>query len=260
MDDVAIIALGRFECLMDVDGLPQGLWPRKDGEPMVNSQAALCIDVHTHQGQVGSHVAVFNAQIDSFPDVLDSHAYLSVGIHPWHLPEIAAYEASMTRLCEWSRHDKVIAIGECGLDRLTAGFPREQEAVFMHQIALAQRLGKPLIVHCVRAFAELIRIKKAERVTVPMIVHGFNNHERVAADLLRQGLWMSFGKALLNPESHASRLVANLPLESWFLETDDSGVAIDVIYRVAARLRGMRLEDLQECLYTNFSRVFLKRH
>jgi TatD DNase family protein len=217
------------------------------------------VDVHTHARQDGKagHIRVVNATVDSFPEDVCRHEYLSLGIHPWKVREGGGCERRLRRLVEWAGHEKVVAIGECGLDRLTEGFPTEQEALFRKQLELAEGLGKPLIIHCVRAHGELIWLKKALKLTVPVVVHGYNGNERITAELLKNGCHLSFGKALLHPQSAAARQLATLPVERFFLETDDSGLPIEAIYRAAAGLRGVAIEELREDLYTNFRRVFM---
>lgn len=217
------------------------------------------VDVHTHGRQDGKagHIRVVNATIDSFPEDVLQYEYLSLGIHPWKVREEGGCERQIQQLVEWASHEKVVAIGECGLDRLTEGFPTEQEALFRKHLELAESLGKPLIIHCVRAHGELIRLKKALKLTVPVVIHGYNGNERITAELLKNGFYLSFGKALLHPQSAAARQLATVPLERFFLETDDSGLPIEAIYQAAAGLKGVAIEELQEDLYTNFRRVFM---
>jgi TatD DNase family protein len=113
-----------------------------------------------------------------------------------------------------------------------------------------------MIIHCVKAFNELIRIKKENKVSVPMIIHGFNNNEQIAEQLLKENFYLSFGKAILINNSNAQKVFKNTGIEKLFLETDDSDVSIKSIFDKAAELKGMSVEELKEKIYLNFKTIF----
>jgi Tat protein secretion system quality control protein TatD with DNase activity len=90
----------------------------------------------------------------------------------------------------------VVAIGECGLDR-NIDLPLDiQTSIFKRHIELAETLQKPLVIHCVRAFSELIALKKNTKSTVPWIIHGFHKKEEVFQQLLKHDFYFSFGAAM----------------------------------------------------------------
>ncbi|MDZ7934269.1 MAG: TatD family hydrolase [Emticicia sp.] len=97
-----------------------------------------------------------------------------------------------------------------------------QEEIFIKQIRIAEEVKKPIIIHCVKCFNELISIKKIIRPKVPMIVHGFNNNLTIAQMLLERGFYISLGAAILQENSNAAQLLTQIPLEKLFLETDDA--------------------------------------
>jgi len=189
--------------------------------------------------------------------LLHRHPRLSAGLHPWAIAtsDLAATLAGLERL---ARQPVVWALGECGLDRLIATPLPQQESVFLRQAEIAAAVDKPLIVHCVRAHNELLRLLKRARPGVPVIVHGYNNRPEIAAQLLRQGLYLSFGRALLDGAAPARRVLVECPADCFFLETDDAGVAIETIYAAAAECRGESLETVRRRIGANFSRVFSK--
>lgn len=153
-----------------------------------------------------------------------------------------------------SRQKNVLAIGECGLDRLSEiPFPI-QEKVFVKQVRWANEIAKPLLIHCVRSFSEIIRILKSCNNNVPVIFHGFNNKGETAQQLLNEGYYLSFGKSLLQPNQEA--IFNHLPLSRIFLENDNSDIAISQIYEQAARIKQTSVELLSLEMKKNLQTVF----
>ena len=131
----------------------------------------------------------------------------------------------------------------------------EQERVFEAQILWANEVYKPVIVHCVRRFSELLRFSKIAKT--PIIVHGFNKKKNIADELLKKGFYLSLGKALLYSES-LQGLAKDLPLERVFLETDVWEGEVSLLYEQFARLRDISIEVLQEQIKKNIKEVFNK--
>ena len=96
---------------------------------------------------------------------------------------------------------------------------KEQEEVFSRQILWANEIQKPVIIHCVRRFSELLRFSKIARV--PLIIHGFNKKETIAKGLLDKGFYLSFGRAVLHNLS-LQEIVKNTPIDRFSLETDNT--------------------------------------
>jgi TatD DNase family protein len=114
-----------------------------------------------------------------------------------------------------------------------------------------------LIIHCVRAFIELQQEFDITPPDVPVIIHGFNKAPAVAASLIRRGMYLSFGAALLNQRHPAASVLATIPADQFFLETDDSPHMIVEIYRQAALVRNISVEALILQLESNFNKVFV---
>ena len=89
-------------------------------------------------------------------------------------------------------------------------------------------------------------------------MHGFNNRREVLQDLLRHDIYISVGRHVMNDDSNVCRLLAEIPLDRMFLETDNSACDIRDIYaKVAGRL-DIPVEQLQQCVCDNFQRLFYK--
>ena len=116
--------------------------------------------------------------------------FFSAGIHPWYINES---KTQFEELLVLVKNQKCLAIGECGLDKLCSSPFGQQMEVFKKQIELAEKLQKPLIIHCVKAFDELLKIKKSSKTGVPWVIHGFNQKNEMAKQLLAQGFYFSFG-------------------------------------------------------------------
>ncbi len=177
----------------------------------------------------------------------------SIGLHPWHLDH---YTWDWKMLCKYVQQPNVLAIGECGLDRVCATDWDLQVKVFTEQIALANKCGKPMIVHCVRAFDEVLHMLQIHPPVMPVIFHGYNKNKAVAEKLLERGFYLSFGAAILNESFPASGVLKSMPASRFFLETDDAETSIEDIYTRAAQIRNTDTESLILQVQKNFKKVF----
>ena len=177
----------------------------------------------------------------------------TMGIHPWYIHDAAA---QLAELEQYAHLPHVLAVGECGLDKVCdTSFPL-QLSVFRQQVRLAARLHKPLIIHCVRAFHELVVALMEEKVSVPVIIHGFNKKGAVAQLLLAQGYYLSFGAAIFNGRLPAAAILSSVPAHKFFLETDDAEYTIEEIYSKAAAIRNTTPEAIILQVQQNFKNVF----
>lgn len=217
----------------------------------------LSLDTHELAGHTAGIAAKFLSLSGQNPgDSLPDGCYFSLGIHPWFIDNQDIDTAFQT-LAAFHHHPKLLAIGECGLDKCINTPMARQIQVFARQFELSKRFGKPPIIHCVRAFAELLQLKKRLAPSQACILHGFAGNPALAAQLIQHGCYLSFGKALLQAGSRAGQTLLATPIERLFLETDADDVSIDTIYAAAATIRGIELADLRRQIHTNFSNVFL---
>lgn len=179
----------------------------------------------------------------------------SMGIHPWYI-DPTGLNRQLKELAKWAVLPNVIAIGECGLDKVTETNWQLQVSAFEEQVRLANQMYKPLIIHCVRAYEEVVHILKVEKVEVPVIFHGYNKNIKLAERLIKAGYYLSFGAALLEEGSNAASVIQSIPADKVFLETDDAPVDIADIYTAAASLLKTEPDALILQLHNNFHRVF----
>lgn len=214
----------------------------------------MLINIHTHHPDPSASTAIHSLYRD-FGQAVQEEA-CSVGLHPWYLdPDTAAQE--LERVSALASLPQVYAIGECGLDKGIAADLAFQEAIFISQVELAQQVKKPLIVHCVRAFDELLRVLKHYPGHPPVIIHGFNRKWTIARPLLDAGCYLSFGTALLRSKT-ARETFRQVPDDRCFLETDDDPAPVRDVYAAAAALKNIPEAQVISTVANNFAAVFSK--
>jgi len=220
--------------------------------------------VNTHTHHVGEGINVLDVgEGKAWQERASGHlvtggenVFYSVGVHPMNV-EQAGHEV-LVMVGKMILDERVIAVGECGLDRRSTATMQEQERVLLEQVRWAEKSRKPLIIHCVKAHSELISLQRKSGSSVPWIIHGFNNNGRILRQLLDHGFYISIGAALLNSQSNAFQLIRKIPLEMLFLENDDREIEIPVIYEAASRRIGLEEERLRERLWENYKKIFNK--
>ena len=209
-------------------------------------------NLHTHK--FSNHPDYFEL-VNQYPQEFDETIpFYSIGIHPWYVVEDRIGE-DLRIIEEKLQSANCLAVGECGLDkRIEVPFDLQEE-VFRKQLLLAEKYQKPVVIHCVASFQELIAIKNDLGITVPMIIHGFSKNEQLAKQLISNGFYLSFGKYLLrNPELEL--VFKNIPNNQFFLETDTLDETIEEVYAIASRYKSKSFDELQEIIRLNFEKVF----
>ena len=149
------------------------------------------------------------------------------------------------------------AIGECGLDRACDSDFELQREVFIKQIELSEQYHKPLIIHAVRSYPDIISIRKETKSNQPWIIHGFNGNEHSAEQLLRHdGIYLSLGDVLFKNEKRAELLLDIIPSDRLFLETDIAERSIVEVYEKASLLSGVATDILRKDIFDNFVKIF----
>ena len=209
-------------------------------------------NIHTHQYTNQKEVLEI---VNQYPQEFDnSIPNYSIGIHPWYIVE-ERINSDLQIIENKLQEDNCFALGECGLDKRVESSMALQQMVLEKQLALAEKYQKPVILHCVAAFQELIAVKKKLNISVPMIIHGFSKNIEVASQLVNSGFYLSFGKyLLLNKELE---LVFNsVPNDRLFLETDTVEQDISEVYQLAAKYKNIEVEEMKTIINTNFTTVF----
>jgi len=209
-------------------------------------------DAHAH-GVPGPADGIFRLWNVREPDCAAPESrFFSAGIHP---RDAGKYELDAFRPLFDS--PRCLAIGECGLDRTSETPLRVQMSVFEAQIAEAERRNKPLLIHCVRCFPELQRLKAARDAEnrPAWVIHGFRGARRKAFDLLDAGCVLSFGAGLLRDAGNMDYF-AEIPLDRILVETDESPELFGRIVAEAAAMHLLPPSEFASAVRANFKRIF----
>lgn len=214
------------------------------------------IDIHTHEAKISDGIfAVENLMAHQYlkPESVAAGAF-TAGIHPWYLNE-----NNREQLLEYVRNiagnHKMIAFGEAGFDKLRGPSIELQKSTFAEQVKIAGENQKPLVIHCVRSWDELLSAHKNLKPLTPWLVHGFRGKKELALQLIKRGMYLSFWfDFVLRPES--AELLRFLPRERIFLETDGADVDIRGIYRKVSDDLEISIDLLKERIRDNFNFLF----
>lgn len=193
--------------------------------------------------------------VNQYPQEFDnSIPNYSIGIHPWYIAE-NRIDSDLQIIESKLKDQNCKAIGECGLDKRIEISMALQQRVFEKQLALAEKYKKPVIIHCVGAFQEVIAIKKKMNISVPLIIHGFSKNIEIANQLVKNGFYLSFGKSLFQINDMDS-VFYSVPNDRIFLETDTIDKDIKAVYEIASKNRNIELEEMKVIINANFDTVF----
>lgn len=204
------------------------------------------LDIHTHHLPSTPGQAIVNVNPTDFTP--QPGHYYSVGFHPWHL--LPDHSEDWEKLNNIATHPQVLAIGESGLDKVAEVSLSLQIVAFERQLLLASHVRKPLIIHCVRSYNEIMEFKKDFNPQNPWIIHGFRGKKELALQLTNQGIYLSFGYKY---QEDALRAV---PPDRLFFETDESRMDIYHIYEQAASHLYLSVNELTTQVQQNINNLF----
>lgn len=214
------------------------------------------IDVHTHGSQHEDGIfTVENLMANevTLPSDIPDRC-CTMGIHPWHLTE-GNYQYLLEKVRVSAAAPNLVAVGEVGFDMLRGPSVTLQTDVFEAQVKIAAEHAKPVIIHCVRAWSNLLAAHKRLKPDTPWLVHGFRGKRELALQLMSRGIYISFWfDFVLRRES--SGLIRSLPAGKMLLETDGADVDIRDIYRKVSDDLDIETDELKKLLYDNYMRLF----
>ena len=210
------------------------------------------IDIHTHN-KLNTPPGILQVRnlIVGQDEITIGNLY-TAGIHPWHVDQ--SPNIQLKHLEVIAAKKEIIGIGECGLDKLSVTDWNLQIEVFQQQIALANTINKPIIIHSVRAYHEIIQQLTLQRAQTPVIFHGFNKKKELAWELLKKGYYLSLGADILFGGQNA--LISTIPLNRIFLETDNKTTNIVDIFSYFCAARKIPLAALKQQMVKNLEHVF----
>lgn len=213
------------------------------------------IDIHTHTTKSRDNLLqIVNLDLNQ---PCPEQGYYSYGIHPWELDNVEFQaEKALQALEEKLKLPQVIVLGEAGLDKMHKATFEQQIELFQRQIELSEALQKPMILHDVRSHNEIIALRKKHKAKQPWILHGFSGTEQDIKQLIGQGIYLSVGESLRNPERKIHKSFKFIDLNYLFLETDMAEIGVETVYEAAANLLEIDIVLLQKQIFANFARLF----
>ena len=210
------------------------------------------LNTHTHYlSHQNNTLELYN----QFPNAINRDAKLySIGIHPAYI-KTSSLEEEIEIIKQNLTQENCLAVGEIGLDKLCETNFDLQIEVFEKQLKIAEEFQKPVIIHSVRAYQEILQIRKKLNLKIPFIFHGFNKNEQLLNQIIAQNCFASFGKNLLY-NKNLQIIFAKLSANQFFLENDASDISIQEIYTFAAEIRKCTIEELQFQQAENWKTVF----
>lgn len=214
------------------------------------------IDIHTHHAVSELNlIRVRNLFPGDAIPVFSGRNFFSVGLHPWKIKSEEENNNFLQMMEDALEFDHVIFVGECGLDKFAETDYKEQLRVFRAHVFMAEEYQKPLIIHCVKGWNEILEVLKYDKPTVPWIFHGYNGSKEFTGQLAEKNCMFSFGELLFKESTRAIESFQFLPLEKIFFETDDSLRPLEAIYNRGAELKNVQTEKLKETIWGNFNRI-----
>lgn len=196
--------------------------------------------------------------------------YMAVGYHPCDLNGLT--DDHYQQIYDWAKRDKVVAIGEIGLDYYwDTTTPELQQDMFRKQIAIAKELDLPIVIHDRDAHGDLVKmLKEEDAAKVGGIMHCFSGSWEMAQECMKMNFYISFGGPVtFKNGKRPAEVASQVPLDRLLVETDapyltpephrgkrnEPAYVRHVAEKIAA-LREISLEELAEQTTANAHRVF----
>lgn len=215
------------------------------------------IDTHSHQTSTDPEVKTLLSV--SYPETdFPSDTLFHYGLHPWHaeLFEAQKFEQQL-KLAQTKI--SFVALGECGLDKVKGPDWQCQREAFRTQLELARKHNiAVVIIHCVRAYSDILEISDATAYQGVLVFHDFNASLEIAEELLKRGHILSLGKTLERENSKVPKYLKIDWLNQLLLETDDETCPIQRRYQQLAQTLEEPLELIRERIWQNALRLFPK--
>lgn len=167
----------------------------------------------------------------------------STGIHPKLIDN--TFDQKFLIVKHLASLPNCAAIGECGIDVFSSAEVSKQKETFIQHLHLAQQYSKPVIIHCVRAYSEIISALNATHFSLPVVMHSYNGNLQTTEQLLRrENIYFSFSDKILVPNTSAQKSLEIIPLNRLLIETDNSSSPLDPIITLIATIKRVGEEEV----------------
>lgn len=202
-------------------------------------------DIHTHDPLRSD--AMYSLRLGN--GTPPGSSCFSAAVHPWDAERTELWKPAS----EYLNTAPLAAVGETGLDFAAAVDREAQLGLFHLQLGIASRRGLPVVLHCVRAFEETMRILRDYKLP-SVVFHGFVGNTVQMLRAAEAGYYLSFGERSFRSPRTVEAMRA-LPAELLLLESDESPLPIETIYDHAAALLGTDRSSLAAVTEANFNRM-----
>lgn len=191
--------------------------------------------------------------------------YAAVGWHP--TDAITMQEGDLEWIAELCKHDKVVAIGEIGLDYYWDTSPKEvQHSVLRRQIGLARELKMPIVIHDRDAHEDVVKILREEKASeVGGVMHSFSGSWETAKICMNLGFHISFGGPITFKNARVPKeVLKQVPLDRLLIETDspyltphpyrgkrNESANVRLVAEAAAEIKGLSVEEIAQITTKN---------
>lgn len=196
--------------------------------------------------------------------------YAAVGVHPHSAKEVD--NSTIEILKTFAKRDKVVAIGEIGLDFYYDNSPRDiQRKWFKEQLALAKEVDLPVVIHTRDAAQETFDIlKEAHDGSLRGVLHCYSGSPEMALEYIKMGFYISLAGPVTFKNARVSREVAKVvPLDKLLIETDcpyltpepyrgkrNEPIFVRYVAGTIAETRGISFEELAKVTNRNTKELF----
>ncbi len=209
------------------------------------------VDIHSHIKNTDA-VQILDIATDKIKAV--DAEFFSTGIHP-KLFDVATLEKDFDIVELLCGYKNCVAVGETGLDRSVDNFEM-QTKIFERQISIAKKYSKPLIVHCVRAYNDVLFYVKKHNFKNPVVFHCYNANIQTTQSLLKYPqFYFSFSDRFLSMPKNIEQIKA-ISIERLFVETDNNSEScLSSIMDIVAMLKGLEMKNLLNQMHKNFEKI-----
>ncbi|MDD2635254.1 MAG: TatD family hydrolase [Bacteroidales bacterium] len=194
--------------------------------------------------------------INIYPkESLPQKGIFSSGLHPWYYSK--NYKSELEIIKKRANNSQLVAIGETGFDPKSPVELNEQQIIFKKHIEISEFYQLPLIIHCVKYYNELIKLKKQLSPKQSWIVHGYNSKATTLQQLIDAGFYISVNYGLLKHKKKAEDVLQVAGLNKFFIETDDSDEDIAINYKFVANYFACSTDEISNQIIENLKKIGL---
>ncbi len=201
--------------------------------------------------------------------------YAALGIHPWNVKELLPNELEQTAnlILNHKRHERMVAIGEIGLDHKYAKGERKslmnkQYEVFCEMLQLSEKLSLPAIIHSRGMTSEIMGLLSSYNIK-KVLLHWFSNPMKLLPEIVGRGYYITEGPPVVY-STHIQDIVGRIPLTHLLTETDGPvkffkspfkrevtrPSFVPLVVDAIAKIRGRHKEEVAEQIFRNFTNFF----